>query len=114
MIPELLGANVKKIGGKMLPTEVLIKKKSKQCSPVFPVNIHHLLFLCDLCLVEFYQQKHARKGGDPKTYATSIQLSPADGESYRLPLGNYNMLIQLSLSEIGICKYSFTARPFAT
>ncbi|TFL07447.1 outer membrane protein Iml2/Tetratricopeptide repeat protein 39 [Pterulicium gracile] len=55
MIPELLGANVKKIGGKMLPTEVLIKKK-----------------------IEFYQQKHARKGGDPKTYATSIQLSPAD------------------------------------
>ncbi|KAJ7184840.1 hypothetical protein C8R46DRAFT_882832 [Mycena filopes] len=53
-IPELL--TKKKVGGKDLPTEVLIRKK-----------------------LEFYKEKQKRRGGDPARFVECITISPADG-----------------------------------
>ncbi|KAK7036209.1 mitochondrial outer membrane protein [Favolaschia claudopus] len=52
-LPELLSK--KKVGGKDLPTEVLIRKK-----------------------LEFYKEKQKRRGGDPAKFAECISISPAD------------------------------------
>ncbi|KAJ7722076.1 hypothetical protein DFH07DRAFT_1067489 [Mycena maculata] len=52
-VPDLLSR--KKMGGKDLPTEVLIRKK-----------------------VEFYKEKQKRRGGDPARYVESIYISTAD------------------------------------
>ncbi|KAJ7148347.1 hypothetical protein C8R46DRAFT_1010091 [Mycena filopes] len=52
-IPELL--TKKKVGGKDLPTEVLIRKK-----------------------LEFYKEKQRRRGGDPARFVECITISPAD------------------------------------
>ncbi|KAG6815974.1 hypothetical protein H0H87_009701 [Tephrocybe sp. NHM501043] len=53
VIPELI--DKKKISGKDLPTEVLIKKK-----------------------LAFYQEKQKRRGGDPKLWAQAIKVSLAE------------------------------------
>ncbi|KAF5337705.1 hypothetical protein D9758_017342 [Tetrapyrgos nigripes] len=52
-IPELI--EKKKVGGKDLPTEVLIKKK-----------------------INFYKVKAVRRGGDEKMFVTHIKISPAE------------------------------------
>ncbi|KAJ7478215.1 hypothetical protein FB451DRAFT_1241639 [Mycena latifolia] len=52
-LPDLLSR--KKMGGKDLPTEVLIRKK-----------------------VEFYKEKQKRRGGDPAKFVECISVSPAD------------------------------------
>ncbi|KAJ6613668.1 outer membrane protein Iml2/Tetratricopeptide repeat protein 39 [Mycena sp. CBHHK59/15] len=52
-VPELLQR--KKVGGKDLPTEVLIRKK-----------------------LEFYKEKQKRRGGDPARYIEAVAISPAD------------------------------------
>ncbi|KAF7354120.1 Mitochondrial outer membrane protein [Mycena venus] len=52
-LPELLQR--KKVGGKDLPTEVLIRKK-----------------------LEFYKEKQRRRGGDPARFVECICISPAD------------------------------------
>ncbi|KAJ7081147.1 hypothetical protein B0H15DRAFT_940506 [Mycena belliarum] len=52
-LPELLAR--KKIGGKDLPTEVLIRKK-----------------------LEFYKEKQKRRGGDPAKFVECISISPSD------------------------------------
>ncbi|KAJ7869896.1 hypothetical protein B0H14DRAFT_2726703 [Mycena olivaceomarginata] len=52
-LPELLQR--KKVGGKDLPTEVLIRKK-----------------------LEFYKEKQKRRGGDPAKFVECISISPAD------------------------------------
>ncbi|KAG6809489.1 hypothetical protein H0H92_016051 [Tricholoma furcatifolium] len=53
VIPELI--DKKKMGGKDLPTEVLIKKK-----------------------FAFYQEKQKRRGGDPKKWAEAVKISLAE------------------------------------
>ncbi|KAJ7637765.1 outer membrane protein Iml2/Tetratricopeptide repeat protein 39 [Mycena rosella] len=52
-LPDLLSR--KKMGGKDLPTEVLIRKK-----------------------LEFYKEKQKRRGGDPARFVECISISPAD------------------------------------
>ncbi|KAJ6453252.1 hypothetical protein C8R47DRAFT_249056 [Mycena vitilis] len=52
-LPELLQR--KKVGGKDLPTEVLIRKK-----------------------LDFYKEKQKRRGGDPARFVEAISISPAD------------------------------------
>ncbi|KAJ6566692.1 hypothetical protein B0H19DRAFT_1138397 [Mycena capillaripes] len=52
-LPELLQR--RKVGGKDLPTEVLIRKK-----------------------LEFYKEKQKRRGGDPARFVECISISPAD------------------------------------
>ncbi|KAJ7148690.1 mitochondrial outer membrane protein IML2 [Mycena crocata] len=52
-VPELLTR--KKVGGKDLPTEVLIRKK-----------------------LEFYKEKQKRRGGDPAKFVECISISPSD------------------------------------
>ncbi|KAF7313045.1 hypothetical protein MKEN_00989500 [Mycena kentingensis (nom. inval.)] len=54
-LPELLGSKGKKVGGKDLPTEVLIRKK-----------------------LEFYKEKQKRRGGDPAKFGEVVCISSAD------------------------------------
>lgn len=71
-VPTLL--EKKKVGGKDLPTEVLIKKKCKFLNMV-------LFIVLTLSTVAFYKEKQKRRGGSEAEYAKAIKISCAEGNS---------------------------------
>jgi len=79
-IPELI--EKKKVGGKDLPTEVLIKKKRKLTSSDWLKDAKHAY------LVIFYNAKANRRGEDKAKLVECIKISPAE--------------------ELGICKSSLS------
>ncbi|THU91198.1 hypothetical protein K435DRAFT_674578 [Dendrothele bispora CBS 962.96] len=82
-IPELI--QKKKVGGKDLPTEVLIKKK-----------------------LDFYKSKAKRRGGDETNYVSHIKISPAE------ELGifwNNQSRTNLSIAESHIKEWSILSPP---
>ncbi|KAJ7738123.1 hypothetical protein B0H16DRAFT_1325584 [Mycena metata] len=83
-IPELLTR--KKVGGKDLPTEVLIRKK-----------------------LEFYKEKQKRRGGDPARFVDCISISPADGAFF----WNTHQRIDDAVAEAHIAELAALTPPVA-
>ncbi|KAJ7032573.1 hypothetical protein C8F04DRAFT_958936 [Mycena alexandri] len=83
-IPELLTR--KKVGGKDLPTEVLIRKK-----------------------LEFYKEKQKRRGGDPARFVECISISPADVNS----VWNTHQRIDDAVAEAHIAELAAFTPPVA-
>jgi hypothetical protein len=73
LVPSLL--EKRKINGKDLPTEVLIKKKCT-FEPFFDIitNTHIYVYL-----VAFYKAKQKRRGGVESKFVEAIKISPAEG-----------------------------------
>jgi hypothetical protein len=70
-VPLLL--DKRKIGGRDLPTEVFIRKKSGF------LLFTEITTAYVLSPVAFYKQKETRRGGSEADYVASIRISPAEG-----------------------------------
>ncbi|KAJ7339870.1 hypothetical protein DFH08DRAFT_1013377 [Mycena albidolilacea] len=75
-LPELFQR--KKVGGKDLPTEVLINIRKKSESVPFIHSYTPSSFL------EFYKEKQKRRGEDPAKFVECINIDPADDASVLL------------------------------
>ena len=62
----------KKIGGKDLPTEVFLKKKS-----TWPILCRGIS--TEVAVVAFYKEKQRRLGKSEESFVAAITISPAEG-----------------------------------
>ena len=97
-VPSLL--DKRKIGGKDLPTEVLIRKKRRYRSASLDVSWR-------ISPVAFYKSKTKRNGADESAYVNFMKISPSEGKEFiPVPFHSYYLYVFDLIAELAICEFN--------